>query len=377
LSPSRAIDLYADVVEDEADAAMRKLVVDLATLYQSAGAPAALRESLSPALLETGARPRPQSGRARTLRNPFRAGALLAAVAALIIVGVVGYAVAPLVDQLLATERGADILPMQNIGQAQTNNGVTVKVDRAYADVNRILVAYTIQVPAGFANSNSGIDGKVSLADIGGLSFPVIDAQGLGESTPHLSAGLVSFDSESLAAGTASVALHLTFPDVRAKADDPSGSALAAGAFVFTFTVPVAPGRVVSVGKTVIASGVPVTLARLVVTRSETRAYLRFPPSAGISGENWYAQAYISGAGWDSRQLPANLPGLVTLGSFFTNRDGEHVTTWSGDFSGRQGEWVLTVDALEGVDTAAPSTQGGQPRQARITGPWTFRLSLS
>jgi hypothetical protein len=378
LSPSRTIDLYVDVVDDEADAAMGKLVVDLARLYQGPGAPAAVRESLSPALLQTaGMRPRPAPARSRTLRLPFKAGALIAAAAALIIVGVVGFAVVPLVDQLLVTERGADTLPMQNVGQAQTNNGVTVKVDRAYADVNRILVAFTIQVPAGFANSNSGIDGKISLAGAGGQAFPVVDAQGLDGNTPHLSAGLVSFDAESLAPGTAAVTLHLTFPDVRARADDPARIDLTAGAFAFAFTVPVAPGRVVTVAKTVIANGVPVTLERVVVTRSETRAYLRFPAGAGIGDGDWYAQAHISGSGWDSRQLPAKLSGLMTLGAFFTNRDGVHVTTWSGDFSGRHGEWVLTVDALAGVDTAAPSTQGGQPRQARIAGPWTFRFSLA
>ena len=377
MSHSPAIDVYADVVEDQTDLAMRRLVVDLTSLYQGPGAPAAVRESLRPTLLETaGTQPRQLSGRARTARLPFRAGALLAAVAALIIVGVVGYAVAPLVDQLLVTERGADTLPMKNIGQAHTNDGVTVRVDRAYADVNRILVAYTIQVPAGFANSNSGIDGKISLADARGLAFPVIDAQGLDGSTPHLSAGLVSFDAESLAPGTADVTLHLTFPDVRAKADDPALIDLTAGAFSFTFNVPVMPGRVVTVSRTVIAGGVPVTLERVVITRSETRAYLRFPASAGISDGDWYAQAHISGSGWDSRQLPADLPGLTTLGAFFTNSAGEHVTTWSGDFSGRHGEWVLNVDALAGVDTAAASTQGGQPNQARIAGPWTFRFSL-
>jgi Domain of unknown function (DUF4179) len=378
LSSSPAIDLYADVVEGQADAAMRKLVLDLASLYQGAGAPGTVRESVSAAGLETAAakRPRPLPRRARTLRLPIKAGVLLAAAAALVIVGVVGYAVAPLVDQLLITERGADTLPMQTIGQAQTSNGVTVKVDRAYADVNRILVAYTIQVPAGYANSYSGIDGKISLADARGLAFPVIDAQGLDGSTPHLSAGLVSFDAESLAPGTGDVTLRLTFPDVRAKADDPARIDLTAGAFAFTFTVPVAPGRAVTVGTTVTAGGVPVTLERVVITRSETRAYLRFPAGAGISDGDWYAQAHISGSGWDSRQLPANLSGLMTLGAFFTNRAGEHVTTWSGNYSGRHGEWALTVDTLAGVDSAAPSTQDGQPKQARIAGPWTFRFSL-
>jgi hypothetical protein len=192
-----------------------------------------------------------------------------------------------------------------------------------------------------------------------------------------VSSGLVTFDAESLAPGTADVTLRLTFPDVRAKAEKPAGSDLTAGAFAFTFSVPVAPGRVVTVSKTVVAKGVPVTLERVVITPSETRAYLRFPASAGIDDSGWIADAHVSGAAWDSRQiqLPNGFTGLMTTGGFFMNGSGEHVTTFSGDFRGHHGEWTFTVDSLSGVDsTSAP--QGGLPKQARIDGPWTFRFSL-
>jgi hypothetical protein len=60
----------------------------------------------------------------------------------------------------------------------------------------------------------------------------------------------------------------------------------------------------------------------------------------------------------------------------FTNSLGDHVTTFSGDCRGRHGELSLPVDALYGVDTKAPAGEGGLPNQARIAGPWIFKLSL-
>jgi hypothetical protein len=107
---------------------------------------------------------------------------------------------------------------MRTIGQSQTAHGVTVTLERGYADANRVLVAYTIQVPSGFANSTSGIDGKIGLADAQGLTLPLIDGQGLNGDTQHVSAGLVTFDAESLRSGIATVSLRLTFLNVRAAA---------------------------------------------------------------------------------------------------------------------------------------------------------------
>lgn len=163
---------------------------------------------------------------------------------------------------------------------------------------------------------------------------------------------------------------------VRAKALQQGASDLTAGALVFNFILPVGPGRTVIVNKSAIANGVSVTLDRMVVTQSETRMYMTFPASAGIGASDWYADVHVSGAGWDSRHLPAGFSGEMTLGSMFTNRSGEHITTFSGDYRSRHGEWTITVDALSAVDTKAPSNGSGQPKQARVEGPWTFTVSL-
>src|ERR1700674_176909 len=128
VNPNQALDAYPDVLGDEDDAAISKLVINLASIYRGPGTPIAVRESLNAALLETVKKaPRSVAGRTRRQRRGFRTGALIAAAALVLIVGVVGYAVAPLVDQLLATEQGVATLPMHNIGQAQSANGVTVK----------------------------------------------------------------------------------------------------------------------------------------------------------------------------------------------------------------------------------------------------------
>ena len=374
---NQATDVYPDLLSKEADAVTTSLITDLGDLYRGRSAPIGLRHSLDAALAEIAHSPiHSVSPHARRSRFGIRASALMVAAAAALVVGVVGYAVAPAIQQLLATERGVATLPMQAIAQSQTSNGVTVRLDRAYADVNQIIVAYTIQVPAGFNNSTSGIDGKIALTDGQGATFPIIEGQGVNGDTPHSSAGLVSFDAESLAAGTAHVDLRLNFPDVRAKSEQQGASDLTAGAFAFNFTLPVLPGRLVTVSKTVVANAVPVTVDRIVVTQSETRVYMRFPASAGIGASDWNANVHISGAGWDSRQLPTGFSGEMTLGSMFTNSSGEHITTFSGDYRSRHGEWTVTVDALFAVDSTAPTTENGLPKQARIAGPWTFTVSV-
>lgn len=374
---SPVIDDYSDILEPQDHPAATRIITDLVALYGVPGVPEGLRRSLAVGLKErTEPSIRVASQVKRRSRLEVRATALLVAAATALVIVVAGYAVAPVIDQLLATERGVSTLPMQDIGQSQNANGITVRLDRAYADVNRVIVAYTIQVPAGFNNSTSGIDGKIALADSQVGSLPMIEGQGLAGGSPHASAGLVTFDAESLALGTARVDLRLTFPDVRAKAQQQGASDLSGGAFAFNFTLPVEPGRAIGVNKTVIANGVPVTLDRVVVSPSETRVYIRFPASGGITAKDWYADVHIAGNGWDTNQLQSGFSGEMTLGSMFTNTSGEHIATFSGDLRSRHGRWTVIVDALGAVDTQAAATDSGLPKQTRVAGPWTFRISV-
>ncbi|MDQ6879359.1 MAG: DUF4179 domain-containing protein [Candidatus Dormibacteraeota bacterium] len=378
MNTSHAADVYPDLLENDVHGSLTKVVVDLATIYQSAGAPASLRKSIDSAVLDTARRKTSTAPLSVVGGRRVRLGAGALAGAALILaVGIVGYAVAPLIDRLLTSQSGVSALPMHDIGLAQTSSGITVKVDRAYADANRVIVAYTIQVPRGFANSTSGIDGKTSLTDASGRILPLIDATGLAGSSPQVNAGLLTFDAESLPGGTATDTFLLAFPQVSTTSVT-GGAPLVAGAFSFKFDLAVAPGREITVAKTVVTSGVPVTLDRVVITPSETRLYLVFPAGSGIKPADWNANAHLSGSGWDSRQvqLPIDRTILMTTGAYFINSHGEHVTTFSGDFRGHHGEWTVTVDSLWGVDSSAASlgTQGSEPKQAREAGPWTFKL---
>jgi hypothetical protein len=374
---SHAADVYPDLLENDAHGGLTKVVVDLATMYQSAGAPASLRKSIDSAVLDA-ARRQTNAGPSVVGGRRFRLGAgALAAAALILAVGIVGYAVVPLIDRLLTSQNGVSALPMHDIGLAQTTSGITVTVDRAYADASRVIVAYTIQVPQGFANSTSGIDGKTSLTDASGRTLPFIDATGLAGSSPGVNAGLLTFDAESLPGGIATDTFLLAFPQVSTK-PVMGGAPLVAGRFSFKFDLAVAPGREIAVAKTVVANAVPVTLERVVITSSETRLYLVFPAGSGIKPADWNANAHLSGSGWDSRQvqLPIDRTVLMTTGAYFINSHGEHVTTFSGDFRGRNGEWTVTVDSLWGVDSSAASagTQGSEPKQAREAGPWTFKF---
>ena len=380
MNTSHAADAYPDLLENDARGSLTKVVVDLASIYQSAGAPPSLRKSIDSAVLYAARRRTSTAPPSVVSGRRFRLGAgALAAAALILAVGIVGYAVAPVIDRLLTSQSGVSALPMDDIGLAQTTSGITVKVDRAYADANRVIVAYTVQVPQGFANSTSGIDGKASLTDASGRTLPFIDATGLAGSSLHVNAGLLTFDAESLPGGTATDTFFLSFPQV---STNPvmGGAPLVAGAFSFKFDLAVAPGREITVPKTVVTKGVPVTLERVVITPSETRLYLVFPAGSGIKPADWNANAHLSGRAWDSRQvqLPIDRTILMTTGAYFINSRGEHVTTFSGDFRGHHGEWTVTVDSLWGVDSSAASAgaQGSVPKQVREAGPWTFKFLM-
>jgi hypothetical protein len=69
--------------------------------------------------------------------------------------------------------------------------------------------------------------------------------------------------------------------------------------------------------------------------RGDAPARHLLPSFGGIDASHWNADAHLSGAGWDSRQLPAGFSGEMTVGSMVVNSSGEHVTTSSGNHRGR------------------------------------------
>lgn len=138
----------------------------------------------------------------------------------------------------------------------------------------------------------------------------------------------------------------------------------------FTFRLPLDPvRRVAPVHQTIQAAGVPLTLERVVITRSEARAVLRFPSPDDRPAVEW-SPVTVDLRGYPDRyrmQLSElNLPELHAGG---WQADG----TWIGSnidpaelLLNQETEWRLTVQSLE---PAAPETPV-------VRGPWIFDFTL-
>jgi hypothetical protein len=138
----------------------------------------------------------------------------------------------------------------------------------------------------------------------------------------------------------------------------------------FTFRLPVDPlRRVALVHDTVMAAGVPVTLERVVITRSEARAVLRFVSPDRRPAVEW-SPVTVDLRGYPDRyriQLSElNLP-LLHAGGWQT--DG----TWIGSninpaelLYNQETEWRITMQSLEPAEPDVPI----------VRGPWIFDFIL-
>jgi hypothetical protein len=302
--------------------------------------------------------------------------------------GAVAYAVAPALSRVFQMEAGlqhieqADLI--QELDLSQTVDGLTVTLERAYADANRIVVGFTIKD----LNGQRYEARHLALTDAAGTVFPETVGYGVsGQSDilkvslpPGEGAYVLAFDAGTVTGAPEALDLRLVMEleELVLPPDTPSPSPTLAsspaeppepvvvelvpmpegtivGPFTFDFSVPFIPGRTVEVHQTVQAAGVAITLEEMTVAPSETRAILCFdPPDRG--SKEWF----LITAG-DGQDLAG---GAVSRFS----RTGEecHRVIYLGALAGRSGLWTLTVTELVGFDLAQPWGQ------TRLAGPWVF-----
>jgi hypothetical protein len=303
------------------------------------------------------------------------------------------YAAAPAVGRLFQQEPGlqhveeADLV--QELDLSQTVNSVTVTLERAYADANRIAVGYSVKDRDGQRYHTD----PLTLTDADGTVFP--GTTGLGaagksaifgiELPPGEEANVLCFDAAAVEGAPAELDLRLVVEvtelvlptDTEGPSPTPAGSPAkpgepiavelepmppgdTVGTFTFDFSVPFIPGRVAEVDQTVEAAGVAVTLQRMVVTPSETRATLRFDPPGDVETR------------WTSI-VKLKAPGDVRSRSrFYSVADDSPVHTYGflAPLYDRRGEWTLTVNELVGTELVPPY------ENVRLTGPWVFRFRV-
>ena len=345
--------------------------------------------------IRTQVQPRRRPSRWARVVPATRLGWAFLALALFLAFGAVAYAVPPVVGQLFRQESGLRYLEHANLVQelnlSQTVDGVTVTLERAYADANRTVMGFTIKGP----NGERFEARHLTLTDAAGTVFPpwtsVYGVTGRSDILkvslpPGEGAYVVAFDAATVEGAPAELDLRLVMEagELVLPPDAPSPSPTLAGSpaeppepmvvellpmpegaivgpFTFDFSVPFIPGRSVEVHQTVKAAGVAITLEEVVVTPSETQATLCFDPPDGGSKE-WL----LITAG-DGQDLSG---GAVSQLSGTGEECHRVISLGAGALAGRSGTSTLTVSELVGFDLAQPY------EQTRLAGPWVFRFRV-
>ncbi len=352
--------------------------------------------------IRTQVQPRRQPAFWGGLRPTTRLGWACLAVILFLTFGAVTYAVAPAVERLFHQEAGLQHIEqaglLQEYDLSRTVDGVTVTLQRVYADANRVVVGLTVIGPEGQRYDPR----RVTLTDANGVVFPLATGWGAtGRSDipgfdidvlPGQGVYVMGFDTTIEEGAPAALSLRLVveverfalplgaispFLTSARPPAEPTGAAGAevevaptpeegavVGPFTFDFDVAFNAGHTVEVQQVVESAGVSVKLERVVVTPSETRATLCFEPPAG-SNTVWTLIAALDVGNGQS------LFGGVVKPVNGGREEDCHCVIFPYALAGRSGLWTLTVSELVGTDLAKRPSE-----DVRLAGPWVFRFRL-
>ena len=292
--------LYADLVEPS-DVPGQQLVADLHAFFHLA-VPARLR--VAPVLT-----PRP----ARAARWRWPRFALVGAVAIFALVGAT-YVVLPLLQLLWSEDRG-----LQHVTQAglardlnlrQTIDGVTLHVQKGYADANRVAIGYSVELPPTTAGDDGPQFSSAILTDEDGRTYPSLGFSTTGDSP--LGAEVHTFEPLGVTAGR-DIAFTLTIPEVVRAPKEGGFVRTFRGPWVFNFTLPMAAARVVERTLTFTRPDVELTITRIVVAPSATRFEYRVHLE-GFTDRDGASLMMLSGSGVGHGGNGDVTPGYVSPG---------------------------------------------------------------
>lgn len=298
---------------------------------------------------------------------------------ALLLIGGTVYGATFVVNQLFSKYAG-DVEKAglaQELDLSQTIDGVTVKLERAYADSNAVLIGFTVSGPD---ERYFGRGGKLSTVD--GLVLPQMFAYGvvpgsdivMGGWRPSERTALIAvFDASSLTEEPATISLHL-----ETGVDEPPVQGVfqtRIGPFVFDFNVPFNSGKVINVGQTAEVAGVKIGFERVIISPWATRAVFQFYPP--------YDDGCTPIA---SLQLP---DGVSVEGSFggVSDEPSAYEDYFTGDFTNQHGEWTVIISELvlpptDDAEWTEVEIEGqkvfvGKGSDAkRMVGPWVFHFEI-
>ena len=299
----------------------------------------------------------------------------------LLLVGGTIYAASSVIDEFFQKSGSVGKNGLsQEMDISQTINGVTVRVQRAYADNNVVLLGYTVSGPTDYLTVHDKLittDGQ-SLPGQGAMGFKPGSTEVFDNWAPTERLAVVdTFDTSSLSGVSAELNLNLTVP-VQDWTNPIPGIAGApvVGVFTFNFSVPVHPGKIVDVNQTVQAAGIPITLQRVEISPYQTKVVFQPLPQ----------EVQDSGA------IPTQITLKMQSGKSIENSSGGKqgellVSYFMGDFTGQHGDCTLTISELvsPGFDitqaTQLPGNPGVYyctdcPPSPRVSGPWVFHFKV-
>lgn len=217
------------------------------------------------------------------------------AAALLLALALIGMTVAPrLWEAFFLTQPLERDRKLQALSLTQTRGGVTVTIERAYADANRILIGYRVRglpespaahwIPVLTLEDTSGHpipsligEGLAGASEVLGLSLPPGELAGVVGFDPWALPGWPTHRPESLP-----LRLHVVFQAVPYPAEGPTPAA--GWRFIFDLRVPVEPEAERYGPQTEVAHGLELTLERWVWAPSGARARVCFiPPDPQLS----------------------------------------------------------------------------------------------
>jgi hypothetical protein len=266
---------------------------------------------------------------------------------------------------------------VEKLGLSQTVSDVTATLEWAYADANRIMIAYTISHPSDRETTATTLrleDGTILPRLMGGYGYV---GDGLMSQVENFDAGNMQASPDSL-----QLRFHLevsTFdlPDetpspVPATVDpetgvsnvilEPMERAAPATMLDFKFSLPFHAGRKIEIGQAVEESGISATLEQAVIAGSDTRFVMCF---AGLESTYEWEPIFTLET---PKLRPEDSVNILRGGNWIDDRCYHH--DLGAPLEDHQGKWVLTVTELVGEKL------GSQHEQIRIRGPWQFQFLI-
>jgi hypothetical protein len=297
------------------------------------------------------------------LKPTTRPGWALLVLALCLALGAGAWAVSPIVDRLFRVDPGLNHVGQAGLGRdlalSQVEDGVTVTLERAYADANRIAVGLTVR-----GSYALGYDlAHVTLSDRHDRTFPLSMGMGVKGQSDVLElelpsgagAHVLAFDGSALRDAPSALDLHLVVEVARSPV---LLNKHVIGPFIFDFSLPLNPGKVVDVWQRVTAASVDIELRQVVVTPSQTQILL----CLGAPSKK--------GTGWGAVSTLRTETGQADGVWFRSAEEGCALHGFLPPLYDQPGEWTLTVTELVMHERA----QMGEP--TRIVGPWVFHFRV-